>query len=190
MKHISQLMNLPEPTHSQSEERNYSTHYKSNSNIPTGITRGNLKANGQIHTAPADFGTWFLSHLRRIGAEKSILSTDKNQNVMIVNSYYQDLVMNNTHFPNQYPYLNVLEAYSDAIVQLKIKLNGFNIRAHIEAFQSFIRESGQQYKDIEPRRYLPASGGSLNVDEQLQKLYGKNIPAIFHKYVTDKSIIK
>jgi len=108
---------------------------------------------------------------------------------MIVNSYYQDLVINNTHFPNQYPYLNVLEAYSDAIVQMKIKLNGFNIRAHIEAFQSFIRESGQQYKDIEPRRYLPASRGSLNVDEQLQKLYGKNIPSIFHKYVTDKSIL-
>ena len=89
--------------------------------------------------------------------------------------------MNNTHFPNQYPYLNVLEAYSDAIVQLKIKLNGFNIRAHIEAFQSFIRESGQQYKDIEPRRYLP-TGGSLNVDEQLKKIFGNNIPSNLMKY--------
>jgi hypothetical protein len=148
-----------------------------------------LKANGQIHTAPADFGTWFLSHLRRIGAEKTILSSDQKQNVMIVNSYYQDLVINNTHFPNQYPYLNVLEAYSDAIVQLKTKLNGFNIRAHIEAFQSFIRESGDQYKDIETRKYLPEYKGSRNVDEAIKKLYGNEIPKWMHKYVTDKSIL-
>jgi len=103
---------------------------------------------------------------------------------MIVNSYYQDLVINNTHFPNQYPYLQVLDAFSDAIVQLKTKLNGYNIRAHIEAFQSFIRES--KYKDIDTRRYLPAHTGSLNVDDAIVKLYGKEIPDWIKKYVTDK----
>lgn len=103
---------------------------------------------------------------------------------MIVNSYYQDLVINNTHFPNQYPYLNVLESFSDAVVQLKTKLNGYNIRAHIEAFQSFIKDS--KFKDIDARKYLPENAGSFNVDDAILKLYGNEIPEWIKKYVTDK----
>ena len=195
MKHISEFLknSLPEHRPSQSEGKTSSMPSGNVSSIPAGTTRGNLKAKGTIHTAPGNFATWFLSHLRRIGAEKTLLSDNQDENVRVVNAYYQDLVINNPYFPNNYPYVNVLDAFGDAVVYGKIKLMGHNIKTHIEAFRDFMSEYGHKYRDpqeMRQDRYLPQHGGSLNVDKQLQMMYGKDIPPIFHKYITDKSIIQ
>ena len=200
MKHISNFLknSLPEQTSSQNEGENSLSMPNRSDVIPTGTTRGNLKANEQTHTAPGNFVTWFLSHLRRIGAEKSILSENKQNNLLVCNSYFQDLVINNPYFPNNYPYMNVLDAFGDAVVYGKIKIQGFNIKSHIEAFEKFMNEYGHQYRDVQDQRerqyledqYGTGSHNVDNVDQQLLLMYGKDIPPIFHKYVTDKTLIQ
>ena len=197
MKHISDYLknSLPEQMFSQNEGENSLSTPDKSSRVPTGTTRGNLKAREATHTAPGDFLTWFLSHLRRIGGDKAILSQDKHNNLMLCNSYYHDIVINNPYFPDNYPYMNVLDAYSDAIVHGKVKLLGYNIKSHIEAFKTFMDEHGHQYKDMQDQReqqYREEQYGTgpLNVDHAIKKIYGDDIPDYMHKYVTDKSIIQ
>jgi len=197
MKHISNFLknSLPEHQPSHNEGNNSLMPSENVKSIPSGTTRGKLKAEGRIHTAPGNFATWFLSHLRRIGAEKTLLSDNQEENVRVVNAYFQDLVVNNPYFPNNYPYVNVLDAFGDAIVYGKVKLMGHNIKTHIEAFEKFMSEYGHQYKDVQDQReqkYLQDQYGSgpLNVDKAIIKMYGKDIPTYLHKYVTDKTLIQ
>jgi len=104
-------------------------------------------------------------------------------------------VINNPYFPNNYPYMNVLDAFGDAVVYGKIKIQGFNIKSHIEAFEKFMGEYGHQYRDVQDQRerqYLEDQYGSgpLNVDNAIIKMYGNEIPSFLHKYVTDKTLIQ
>ena len=91
--------------------------------------------------------------------------------------------------------MNVLDAFGDAVVYGKIKIQGFNIKSHIEAFEKFMSEYGHQYRDVQDQReqkYLQDQYGSgpLNVDKAIIKMYGKDIPTYLHKYVTDKTLIQ
>ena len=91
--------------------------------------------------------------------------------------------------------MNVLDAFGDAVVYGKIKIQGFNIKSHIEAFEKFMNEYGHQYRDVQDQReqkYLQDQYGSgpLNVDKAIIKMYGKDIPTYLHKYVTDKTLIQ
>ena len=137
-----------------------------------------------------------MDHFRKIGADRAVLTDNKEQNKLIVNSYYQELVVNNQYFPDDLPMMDVLDLYSESVVQLRTEIKGFNIKSHIESFKEFIDDNKsylyQKYGvGYHEERYQLPSGSDtpLNVDRQLQTLYGDDIPEMFHKYVTDKSIL-
>ena len=135
-------------------------------------------------------------HWVDVGASKHHLVKDKNANKANLEHWYKELVFENQYFPQDLDIYPVLKKFFRSLTHGNTTLAGFNLRNYLQAFEMFWRSNEQSIRaELAPnppieQRYLPSSSDTpLNVDRQLQVLYGDDIPEMFHKYVTDKSIL-
>lgn len=81
-----------------------------------------------------------LNHFHSIGADDHILTEDDSKNKMILQKWFYQLVIRNNYFPMDLPVEFTLQQYFEAILQNEVPLKGFNLKAHIEAFERFMEE--------------------------------------------------
>lgn len=149
------------------------------------------EAVGHVHLIEAKRSQMMVvyNHLHTIGADKQILSEDKDRNRQLLTKWFQTLVIQNQRFPMDIPVVFVLDEFFRAILQQKVALKGFNLLAHMQAFWEWLdgyehelrgRWWVRQHPKARPRA-LPESASrsqqeEMESDEQrrktLEAMYG------------------
>jgi len=157
------------------------------------ITKRNeiTKNNRDNIKAETDTLMMIYQHWIDVGSDKHNLTGNKEANKQNLERWYRELVVENNYFPDELPIKDVLEKFFRAITHGSHTINGFNLRSYIQAFHSWWHKNadsvrGQLAKPIKLQIEAPRVD---NVDAQLKHIYKDEIPAIFHKYVTGKSIL-
>jgi len=136
-------------------------------------------------------------HWIDVGSDKHNLTGNKQANKQNLERWYRELVVENNYFPNDLPIKDVLERFFRDLTHGSHPLNGFNLRSYLGSFHAWWYKHGNDIRAEyatpidETHRLADHSQYNVdNVDQQLLKMFGKDIPPIFHKYVTDKTLIQ
>jgi hypothetical protein len=150
----------------------------------------------QIQGTKRQFLTIY-NHIHSIGADDHVLvGKNKEKNRMILQKWFQTLVIQNQRFPTDIPVDFVLQEFFNAILQKRVELKGFNLLAHMTAFHNWLdscenelkgkwwrkQNPNQRPKEIAARSEDPEEIDTDQMKESIEALYGK-VPENMKKYV-------
>lgn len=160
---------------------------------------------GQVHLIEAtrEQKLEIYNYLHSIGADSKVLSDNsKKRNQIILNKWFQMLVIRNERFPDDIPVNFVFSHFHEMVVQNKVKIKGFNLRAQIEAFHEYmdkweyslrkkwwmVQNPGDRPKAIAPTAHISEEEQEID-DAQRSKtiidMYGTadNVPEALKRFV-------
>ena len=130
-------------------------------------------------------------HWFDVGASKHHITNDKNVNRTNLQHWYKELVIENNHFPHDLDIITVLEKFFKSLTHGNTKLAGYNLKAYLEAFRYWWRSNQEHIINelapnlrSKPLRLESNTSTPVNVDRQLERLFGKDVPNELKKYIS------
>lgn len=176
---------------------------KSTSETPQHVAKKG-EAVGQLHLIKGtrDQLVEVYNHFHSIGADNQVLTDSKKQNQMILQKWFQTLVMQNRRFPHDLPIDYVLREFFDAILQKQVELKGFNLLAHMTAFHEWIdnfehslrsKWFHQQNPQDRPKQItdkgtfdeVQKEQSAQQVSDSIKNMYGDDVPESLQKFVIE-----